>query len=221
MCINFQTLFAVDDSDHILSCIQLIYRCDHQGISILVATPGRLLDHLVNTKDFSAKNMKCLVIDEADRILDIGFEVEMQQILRRLPGERQTMLFSATHTPKVRLEMEGRDYGSWEGWRVDDDCVTLGGWASEAGPPLQSHQSGSWTEDGSSYCSRTISGKKPFILFLSFLSLDESVVQELFLEGYVVCPSEKRFLLLFTFLKKNRNKKVGQSFIHCKFARFY
>lgn len=45
--------------------------------------------------------MKCLVIDEADRILDIGFEVEMQQILKKLPKKRQSMLFSATQTPKV------------------------------------------------------------------------------------------------------------------------
>lgn len=46
-----------------------------QGVSILVATPGRLLDHLQNTTALNVKNMKCLVIDEADRILDIGFEV--------------------------------------------------------------------------------------------------------------------------------------------------
>ena len=47
------------------------------------------------------KNLKCLIIDEADRILDIGFELEMQQILRVLPKKRQTMLFSATKTSKV------------------------------------------------------------------------------------------------------------------------
>ena len=46
----------------------------------MVATPGRLLDHLQNTEDFLVKNMKCLIIDEADRILDIGFELEMQQV---------------------------------------------------------------------------------------------------------------------------------------------
>lgn len=51
-----------------------------QGISVLVATPGRLLDHLQNTDPFVVKNLKCLIIDEADRILDIGFEIEMQQV---------------------------------------------------------------------------------------------------------------------------------------------
>lgn len=47
------------------------------------------------------RNLKCLIVDEADRILDIGFEIEMQHILRILPKKRQTMLFSATQTAKV------------------------------------------------------------------------------------------------------------------------
>jgi superfamily II DNA/RNA helicase len=54
---------------------------------VLVATPGRLLDHLQNTPDFLFKNLQCLVIDEADRILDIGFEEEMKQIINLLPSE--------------------------------------------------------------------------------------------------------------------------------------
>lgn len=66
-----------------------------------VATPGRLLDHLQNTKGFVFRNLACLVIDEADRILEIGFEEEMRQIIKLLPKERQTMLFSATQTTKV------------------------------------------------------------------------------------------------------------------------
>jgi superfamily II DNA/RNA helicase len=68
----------------------------------MVATPGRLLDHLQNTKGFVFRNLACLVIDEADRILEIGFEEEMRQIIKILPKERQTMLFSATQTTKVR-----------------------------------------------------------------------------------------------------------------------
>ena len=50
-----------------------------KGINILVATPGRLLDHLQNTKDFVYKNLQCLIVDEADRILDVGFEEEMKK----------------------------------------------------------------------------------------------------------------------------------------------
>merc|ERR1712032_1073991 len=72
-----------------------------KGINILVATPGRLLDHLQNTKDFLYKNLQCLIIDEADRILDVGFEEEMKKIIKLLPKKRQTMLFSATTTKKT------------------------------------------------------------------------------------------------------------------------
>ncbi|ETE72588.1 ATP-dependent RNA helicase DDX18, partial [Ophiophagus hannah] len=71
------------------------------GINIIVATPGRLLDHLQNTPGFMYKNLQCLVIDEADRILEVGFEEEMKQIIKLLPKRRQTMLFSATQTRKV------------------------------------------------------------------------------------------------------------------------
>ncbi|KMT15653.1 hypothetical protein BVRB_3g056420 [Beta vulgaris subsp. vulgaris] len=72
-----------------------------KGVNLLVATPGRLLDHLQNTKAFVYKNLKCLVIDEADRILEANFEEEMRQIIKILPKERQTALFSATQTKKV------------------------------------------------------------------------------------------------------------------------
>ena len=73
-----------------------------KGVNLLIATPGRLLDHLQNTEGFVFKNLKALVIDEADRILEIGFEDEMRQIVKILPKEeRQTLLFSATQTTKV------------------------------------------------------------------------------------------------------------------------
>lgn len=72
-----------------------------KGINLLVATPGRLLDHLENTDGFVFHNLKMLIIDEADAILKIGFEEEMNKILKLLPKERQTVLFSATQTKKV------------------------------------------------------------------------------------------------------------------------
>lgn len=58
-----------------------------KGINILVATPGRLLDHLQNSPDFLYKNLQCLVIDEVDRILEIGFEEELKQIINLLPSK--------------------------------------------------------------------------------------------------------------------------------------
>jgi len=142
-----------------------------KGINVLVATPGRLLDHLQNTPDFLFKNLQCLVIDEADRILDIGFEEEMKQIINLLPKRRQTMLFSATTTQKTealtRLALKKEPY--YVG--VDDER-------------------------------------------------DKATVEGLE-QGYVVCPSEKRFLLLFTFLKKNRKKKIMVFFSSCLSVKFH
>ncbi|KAL4713204.1 hypothetical protein ACJJTC_002950 [Scirpophaga incertulas] len=69
---------------------------------IIIATPGRLVDHLENTKGFNLKAVKYLVMDEADRILNMDFEVEVDKILRVIPRERRTYLFSATMTKKVQ-----------------------------------------------------------------------------------------------------------------------
>ncbi|XP_057333054.1 probable ATP-dependent RNA helicase DDX47 [Microplitis mediator] len=69
---------------------------------IIIATPGRLLDHLKNTKGFNLRSLKYLVMDEADRILNQDFEKELDEILRAIPRERRTLLFSATMTKKVK-----------------------------------------------------------------------------------------------------------------------
>ncbi|KAE9418816.1 hypothetical protein Angca_008950, partial [Angiostrongylus cantonensis] len=68
---------------------------------IVSATPGRLVDHLENTKGFNLRAIKYLVMDEADRILNMDFEVELDKILRVIPKDRRTYLFSATMTKKV------------------------------------------------------------------------------------------------------------------------
>lgn len=128
-----------------------------KGVNILVATPGRLLDHLKHTPRFMTSNLKCLVIDEADRILEIGFEEDLKEIISLLPEKRQTMLFSATNTKKT------------------EDLAKLA---------IQ---------------------KEPVYVEVQD-SLDKATVDGL-LQGYVVCPSEKRFLLLCTFLNKTQKKK--------------
>merc|ERR1719411_1923467 len=125
-----------------------------KGINILVATPGRLLDHLQNSKDFLFKNLQCLIIDEADRILDVGFEEEMKKIIRLLPKKRQTMLFSATTTKKT------------------EDLVAVA---------LK---------------------KEPIYIGIEEKNKGNMATVARLEQGYVVTPSEKRFLLLFTFLKK-------------------
>lgn len=68
---------------------------------VLVGTPGRLLDHLSNTKGFNLRTLKYLVLDEADRLLNMDFEQEINEILKVIPRERNTYLFSATMTNKV------------------------------------------------------------------------------------------------------------------------
>jgi ATP-dependent RNA helicase DDX18/HAS1 len=73
-----------------------------KGVNLLVATPGRLLDHMENTKGFVFHNIQMLIIDEGDAILKIGFEEEMNKIIKLLPNKsRTTCLFSATMTKKV------------------------------------------------------------------------------------------------------------------------
>ncbi|XP_077133936.1 putative ATP-dependent RNA helicase DDX47 isoform X2 [Ranitomeya variabilis] len=69
---------------------------------VVIATPGRLIDHLENTKGFNLRAIKYLVMDEADRILNMDFETEVDKILKVIPRDRKTFLFSATMTKKVQ-----------------------------------------------------------------------------------------------------------------------
>jgi len=142
-----------------------------KGVNLVVATPGRLLDHLQNTDRFVSKNLQCLIIDEADRILEIGFEEEMKSIVRLLPKKRQTMLFSATQTQKVEdlAKLSLKRSPLYVG--VDDD-----------------------KQDS------TVEGLE---------------------QGYIVLPADKRFLLLFTFLKKNKKKKVMVFFSSCNSVKYH
>lgn len=68
---------------------------------VIVATPGRIVDHLEHTKGFGLRNLQYLVMDEADRLLDLDFGAELDKILRVIPRERHTYLFSATMTSKI------------------------------------------------------------------------------------------------------------------------
>ncbi|KAL4786298.1 ATP-dependent RNA helicase dbp4 [Aspergillus varians] len=83
-------------------------------MNILVCTPGRMLQHLDQTAFFETHNMQMLVLDEADRIMDMGFQKTVDAILGHLPPGRQTLLFSATQTKKVsdlaRLSLKEPEY---------------------------------------------------------------------------------------------------------------
>ncbi|KAJ7943579.1 RNA helicase [Quillaja saponaria] len=142
-----------------------------KGINLLVVTPGRFLDHLRSTKGFIFKNLKCLVIDEADRILEENFEEDMNQIIKILPKNRQTVLFSATQTKEV------------------EDLARL------------SFQ------------------KTP-----KYIDVDDGrtkVTSEGLEQGYCLVPSEKRFILLYGFLKRNLSKKIMVYFSSCNSVKFY
>ena len=71
-----------------------------RGAAIVVGTPGRVLDHL-SRGTLNLDSLRCVVLDEADRMLDIGFRPDIEKILRRCPRERQTLLLSATVPPPV------------------------------------------------------------------------------------------------------------------------
>ena len=71
------------------------------GVEILIATPGRLLDH-IGSKVANLSQVEILVLDEADRMLDMGFLPDLQRIIDLIPAQRQTLLFSATFSPEIK-----------------------------------------------------------------------------------------------------------------------
>ncbi|XP_044297370.1 probable ATP-dependent RNA helicase DDX10 isoform X1 [Varanus komodoensis] len=84
------------------------------NINMLICTPGRLLQHMDETSYFHASNLQMLILDEADRILDMGFADTVNAIVENLPKKRQTLLFSATQTKSVkdlaRLSLKDPEY---------------------------------------------------------------------------------------------------------------
>ncbi|KAH6632560.1 P-loop containing nucleoside triphosphate hydrolase protein [Chaetomium tenue] len=85
-------------------------------MNILVCTPGRMLQHLDQTANFDVNNLQILVLDEADRIMDMGFQSAVDALVEHLPTTRQTLLFSATQSKRVsdlaRLSLKEPEYVS-------------------------------------------------------------------------------------------------------------
>lgn len=78
-----------------------------EGVDIIIATPGRLLAMLTQAGSFDTSSIRRLILDEADRMLDMGFYDDIMRIVSFLPKVRQTLLFSATMPPKIRKLAEG------------------------------------------------------------------------------------------------------------------
>jgi ATP-dependent RNA helicase DDX47/RRP3 len=94
---GLRTTVIVGGLDLMAQSIALVTKKPH----IIIATPGRILHHLENTKGFNLDSLKFLVMDEADKLLNMDFEVQLDKILAAIPKQRTTMLFSATMTNKV------------------------------------------------------------------------------------------------------------------------
>ena len=77
-----------------------------RGVDILVATPGRLLDHM-QQKTIDLSHLEILVLDEADRMLDMGFIRDIKRVLAMLPPKRQNLLFSATFSDEIKALADG------------------------------------------------------------------------------------------------------------------
>ena len=81
-------------------------RALRRPVEVMVATPGRLLDHM-NQGTIKLTDIETLVLDEADRMLDMGFIHDIKKIMAKLPAQRQNLLFSATFSPEIRALAEG------------------------------------------------------------------------------------------------------------------
>lgn len=132
-----------------------------KGASIVIATPGRLCDHLNNTPGFKTDKLFMLILDEADMLLEYGFQQELEAILRMLPGPqlRQVCFFSATMSNKC-LEVPHMS--------VDKETLVQINTDLKSSAATRAH----------------------------------------FEQGYIICPPEQRFLLLYTFMKRRSEKKI-------------
>ncbi|KAI8643431.1 P-loop containing nucleoside triphosphate hydrolase protein [Parasitella parasitica] len=191
-----------------------------KGINVLVSTPGRLLDHLENTKSFDISNLKWLVLDEADRLLDLGFEETLKKIMNIIdertkqggspkykqsmnskfwPKKRQTVLCSAT---------------------LRDDVKELAGWSLEK----PAFVSGTDSKRDASKLLKTDSFKDEQDEEIKFLTPNQLK------QSYTIVPAKLRLINLLALLrscfydkrqKKNMDSKVIVFFSCCDSVDFH
>ncbi|KAI7870352.1 P-loop containing nucleoside triphosphate hydrolase protein [Spinellus fusiger] len=169
-----------------------------KGVNVLVSTPGRLLDHLENTKSFNVQNLRWLVLDEADRLLDLGFEETLKKIMALIdertktgvhakfskatntkywPKRRQTVLCSATLREDVK---------NLVGWSLINPVFVSGTQTLREGVP---------TQDGESMPENEVRFTTPNQLK----------------QTYIVTPAKLRLITLTALLKSLNQKKKGST----------
>jgi ATP-dependent RNA helicase DDX10/DBP4 len=176
-------------------------------LAVLVCTPGRLLQHLEQTAALDASQLQLLVLDEADRLLDMGFERTLNDILAYLPSapQRQTLLFSATQTRSVRdlarLSLAPRP-----------EFITAAGASSAAGPG--SGQGASAGGGASAGSSAAVDGGA---------ADDESALSATparLSQHYVICRLQDKLSLLYSFVRSHLHSKTLVFLSSCKQSRF-
>lgn len=164
-----------------------------KGGHVLVGTPGRLDDVMQRCTVMDMRTVEVLVLDEADRLLDMGFKVQLDAIMQRLPRQRRTGLFSATQTEAVEALARA---GLRNPVRVNV-AVTV---AQLAGPTHTSKQN----------C-REAAPKMPNMVQRTPTSLQ---IQ------YIVCESTEKLPVLLSFLQEHSNEKVIVYFLTCACVDF-
>ncbi|THU61253.1 hypothetical protein C4D60_Mb07t21350 [Musa balbisiana] len=198
-----------------------------KGVNLLVATPGRLLDHLKNTKGFIYKNLMFLIIDEADRILEANFEEDMKQIFKCLP--KFLIIDEADRILEANFE---------EDMKQIFKCLPKFLIIDEADRILEAN-----FEEDMKQIFKCLPKARQTALFtatqtkqveefacLSFkekpiyVGVDDGrskVTVEGLQQGYCVVPSNKRFLVLYAFLKRNLSKKIMVFFSSCNSVKYH
>jgi ATP-dependent RNA helicase DDX10/DBP4 len=158
----------------------------------MVCTPGRLLQHLEQTPTLDTSALQVLILDEADRLLDMGFKDQLSQIVNYLPTERQTLLFSATQTKSVkalaRISLKQPEYISVVNY------------------------SESQTSDDKD---EALSEKKEAASILRSVPTPANLMQ-----AYTVCQLPEKIDVLYSFIRSHIRSKVIVFFSSCKQVKF-